>query len=315
MLKHISMKENYIKVRLQVVKLFVAAILTFTLFPCYAQLNPSMSIYYQNRYLYNPATAGMSDVLNINTNYRKQWIEIPGAPVSAMFTLDKQVADRVGLGLNVNDDQAGLIRQTRIMGTYAYHLPIGESRQLHFGLSLGVDNSRLNTKNAVADMTDEQLAAYNVLKPYVDGDFGAAYTDDRFYVGAAIPNLKSTFFKSSDYRFDADRMLFVALASYKVPLLYDNNDFVLEPIGGFRAVKGYDNIVDFGANFFMNKYGLYLQSIYHTSKSIGAGAGLDLENYAISFSYNIETGGMRNYTMGAFELGLKLKLFGKSYNN
>jgi len=311
MLKYISMKENYSKVRLQVVKLFLSAILTSMLFPCYAQLNPSQSIYYQNRYLYNPATAGMNDVLNINTNYRKQWVEIPGAPVAAMFTADKQVADRVGLGLNINDDQAGLIRQTRIMGTYAYHLPIGETEQFHFGLSLGVDNSRLNTKNAIADLTDEQIAAYNVLKPYVDGDFGVAYTDNRLYIGAAVPNLKSAFFKSADYRFDADRMLFITMASYKIPVVSDNDDFVLEPIGGFRMVKGYDNIVDFGANFFMNKYGLYMQSIYHTSQSIGVGAGLDLDDYALSFSYNIETGRMHNYTNGAFELGLKLKLFGK----
>lgn len=278
-----------------------------------AQLNPFNSMYFQNQYLYNPAMAGMDQTLNINLAYRQQWNSFPGAPKTSALTLDFQPADRVGLGLNVNDDQTGLIRQTRVMGTYAYHVPLSDHNQhLSFGLSLGIDDSRVNYNNVNGDVTDIEIQQYNQLKPYVDGDFGIAYTSNSLNVGAAVPNLKSAFFKSSDERFDADRLLFITTASYKIPIQGDGAAFVLEPLAAWRVVKGYNDIVDAGFNFTMPDYaGLFLQGIYHSSRSMGVGFGMDQQTYALSFNYNIETGALSNYTQGAFELGIKLRLFGK----
>ncbi|WP_214070977.1 PorP/SprF family type IX secretion system membrane protein [Mucilaginibacter sp. dw_454] len=277
-----------------------------------AQLNPFQSFYFQNPYLYNPAAAGMSPELNIDMGYRQQWSGFPGTPKTGVFTADFQPTERVGLGVNVNDDQAGLMRQTRAMITYAYHLPLGEnSQQLHFGLSVGVNDGRINYAAVNGDVTDSQIAQYNQLKAYVDGDFGLAYTNNKLYIGAAIPNLKSAFFKTSDTRFDADRLLFVAVSSYKIPLQGDNSSFMLEPLAGYRIVKDYNGIFDAGFNFSVNNYGLYLQSIYHTSKSLGIGFGLDQGSYAINLAYNLETGGLSQYTEGEFELGLKVRLFKK----
>jgi type IX secretion system PorP/SprF family membrane protein len=277
-----------------------------------AQLNPFQSMYFQNKYLYNPAVAGLDRNLNINIGYRQQWNSFPGAPKTGTFTADFQPAEKVGLGINVNDDQSGLIRSTRVMGTYAYHLPLsGQGDHLSFGVSLGVNDARVDYSKINGDVTDVEVAQYNQLKAYVDGDFGMAYTSDRLYIGGALPNLKSAFFKSSDSRFDADRLLFIAIASYKFPLQGDDKGFTLEPLGGYRIVKGYKDIVDAGFNFTLNDYGLYLQSVYHTNKAVAVGVGLDQSTFALNFSYNLETGELSDYTNGAFELGLKIKLFGK----
>lgn len=278
-----------------------------------AQLNPFNSMYFQNQYLYNPAMAGIEKGMNINLGYRKQWNNFPGAPKTGILTVDFQPTEKVGLGLNVNDDQTGLIRQTRIMGTYAYHLPLSDhNQQLSFGLSLGIDDSRVNYNNINGDLTDIEIQQYNQLKPYVDGDFGIAYTSNSLNMGAAVPNLKSVFFKSSDDRFGADRLLFITTASYKIPIQEDGAAFVLEPLAALRVVKGYDDIVDAGFNFKMPDYaGLSLQGIYHSNRSLGLGFGLDQQTYALNFNYNLETGVLSNYNQGAFELGLKLRLFGK----
>jgi type IX secretion system PorP/SprF family membrane protein len=278
-----------------------------------AQLNPFQSMYFQNKYLYNPAVAGLDQNLNINIGYRQQWSSFPGAPKTGTFTADFQPTEKVGLGLNVNDDQSGLIRTTRVMGTYAYHLPLSSAGDhLSFGLSLGVNDSRVDYSRINGDVTDMEVAQYNQLKAYVDGDFGMAYTSDRLYIGGSLPNLKAAFFKSSDSRFDADRLLFIAIASYKFPLQGDGKGFTLEPLGGYRIVKGYKDIVDAGFNFTLNDYGLYLQSIYHTNKAVAVGVGLDQRTFALNFAYNLETGELSNYTNGAFELGIKIKLFGKN---
>jgi len=278
-----------------------------------AQLNPFQTMYFQNKYIYNPAMAGLNKGLNLNLNYRQQWSNFPGTPKTSSFTADFQPADKVGLGLSVNDDQSGLIRSTRVMGTYAYHLPLSANNEhLSFGLSLGVNDSRVDYNKINGDVTDVQVAQYNMLKPYVDGDFGIAYTSESLTIDGALPNLKSAFFKTSDSRFDADKLVFIGIASYKFPLKGDERGFILEPLAAYRIVKGYDDIVDVGFNFTLKDYGLYLQGIYHTSRTMGVGFGFDQETYALNFSYNLETGQLSNYTNGAFELGLKLRLFGKN---
>jgi type IX secretion system PorP/SprF family membrane protein len=276
-----------------------------------AQLNPFQAMYFQNKYIYNPAMAGMDKALDINVGYRKQWSNFPGTPRTKYLTADFQPTDKVGLGLNVTDDQMGLIQSTRAMGSYAYHLQLeGDNQHLSFGLSLGLNDSRIDYSSINGDISDVQLDRYNQLKPYLDGDFGAAYTSNNLYIGAALPNLKTTFSQSSDQRYDADRVLFVGIASYKLPV-GDGGAFKLEPLAGLRIVKGYTDIVDAGFNFNMERYGLYFQSIYHSSNSLGLGFGLDQKTYTFSFSYNLETGQLTTYTNGTLEIGLKLRLFGK----
>lgn len=305
------MKDNYLYITKTIRLLIITITLAMASLSARAQLNPFQGIFFKNQYLYNPALAGMDNVLNISLGYRQQWNTFPGAPKTSSFTMDYQPTDRTGVGLNVADDQAGLIRQTRVMGTYAYHLPLSDNNEkLNFGLSLGVDDSRLNYNNLVGDLSDLEIAQYNQLKPYVDGDFGMAYTSNNFYLSTAVPNLKAFFFGASDSRFDADRMQFMSLASYKIALKEDRA-FVLEPLLAFRMIKGYDDIFDIGANLAMNNYGLNLQTIYHTSKNMSFGVGLDQPTYGVNLFYNIETGAINKYSRGTFELGLRLKVFKK----
>jgi type IX secretion system PorP/SprF family membrane protein len=277
-----------------------------------AQLNPFQSMYFQNKYLYNPAMAGVERGLDINIDYMQQWNTFPGMPKTGSFTADFQPAEKVGLGISVYNEEAGLIRTTRIIGTYAYHLPLSDQNEhLNFGVSMGINDSRVNYDNINGDATDPEIAQYNHTSPYADGDFGIAYTSNNLYIGGAVPNLRSDFFKTSDIRFDADRLLFIAVASYKIPIKNDVGSYSLEPMAAYRVVQGYKDIVDAGFNFTMNDYGLYLQGIYHSNQTMGLGVGFDQQTYAFSFSYNLETGQLSNYAVGTFELGLKIKLPGK----
>lgn len=102
-------------------------------------------MYFQNRYLYNAAIAGYNGGLNVNFDYMQQWSEFPGTPKTTSLSADFAATDRVGLGINFSDDQAGLLRTTNVVGSYAYHLPLSSTGTLHFGLSLGANDSMVNT--------------------------------------------------------------------------------------------------------------------------------------------------------------------------
>jgi type IX secretion system PorP/SprF family membrane protein len=291
--------------------MLLSCILLATALTSKAQLVPFQAMYFQNRYLANPAMAGMDKGLNLELDYRRQWSEFPGMPRTGSFTAEYAASDKVGMGFWINDDQAGLIRSTQFEGSYAYHLPLsGQGDHLSFGVSFGVNDSRVNNSLVNGDLSDQSILKYNQLKPYFDADLGVAYTSNDLYVGVSLPNMRSTLFKTSDKMYDADLPLFTTMVSYKIPLQSDDRNFMLEPLAAYRVVKGYNDIIDGGFNFIMSNYGLYLQAIYHSSKTIGAGFGLDMHDYAINFSYNMETGAISNFTNGAFEIGLRVKLPG-----
>lgn len=281
-----------------------------------AQLDPFQSMYYQNRYLLNPALAGAVSGLTINTNYQQQWSAFPGTPKTEQLTGDYAATEKVGVGLNINDDLSGIIRTTKIFGSYAYHLQLNNenSQRLNFGLSLGVNNSRVDLNRVSGDISDEEIAVYNQLKPYIDGDLGVAYTDNKLLLSGTVPNLGSTVFKASDSRFDADQLLFIGAVAYKIDLHADYNNMTLEPMVAYRMVRGYDDIIDAGFNLAINNYGINFKAMYHTSQNMTLGTGLDLKSFMLMFDYNIETGSLSKFTNGAFEFGLKMRLFDKPKN-
>jgi type IX secretion system PorP/SprF family membrane protein len=286
---------------------FITTLFTIAALQSQAQLDPFQSMFYQNRYLLNPALAGINKGLNINVDYQQQWSAFPGTPKTDLLTGDYAATDKVGIGVNISDDQSGIIRTTKILGSYAYHLRLDNANEQHlsFGLSLGINNSRVDLNKVSGDLSDEQISIYNQLKPYIDGDLGVAYTDKHWLFSGTVPNLGATVLNGSDDRFTADQLLFVGEAAYKIDLRSDYNNITLEPMGAYRIVKGYKDIIDAGVNLAINNYGLNVQAIYHTNQNMSLGVGLDLKTLMLMFNYNIETGPLSNFTNGSFELGMR----------
>jgi type IX secretion system PorP/SprF family membrane protein len=275
-----------------------------------AQLTGFHSAYFQNEYLTNPAMAGLDKGLNLNLGYQKQWATVPGGPKLQNLTADYNSGNRVGLGINVNADQAGLINRTRAMLTYAYHLPVGQNEnKLNFGISVGINDTYIDYNRIVGDAGDVEAAAYNDRKTYVDGDFGIAYTDKRLTLQGTLPNLKSIFFPVEGESLNVDRSTFFTAISYKMPFDNDYNNFIVEPKFALRGVKGFDNIFDAGLNLAMTNYHFNLSGIYHTNQTITMGLGIDLQTTQLLFAYTNNTGPLRSYANNTFELGFKIKLF------
>jgi type IX secretion system PorP/SprF family membrane protein len=275
-----------------------------------AQLNPLSSIYYQNQYLSNPAMAGMEDHFKLNLALRKQYSGMPGAPVTQSFSADGGLGERVGLGLHLHNDKAGLLQYTRVMGTYAYHLPLSnESEKLSFGVSLGFMNERLNEADVNGDAGDDRIGQFNKRETFIDGDFGMAYTSEKLTIQGALPNLKS-FFSADDVN-SVDYSLFFTAVSYKFHIHQpSNNDLIVEPKVALRGVKGYKNSYDVGANVTITEHGLSLMGLWHSSQSATFGMGLNLnKTFNLMGVYTTETGRLSRYTNGDLEIALRVNLF------
>jgi len=271
-----------------------------------AQLAPLGAQYFNNQYLGNPAFAGAEQGVKINAGYRQQWSKIPGSPELQNLTADYG-SEKVGLGLTIVNNKAGLQRELRAVGTYAYHLPLNEVDHLHFGISFGFMNQRLQQEDIYGDPGDILVNQYNARKTYVDGDFGAAYTSRGLNIQAALPNLKSVFKK--DNIKVADVATFYTAASYKFSLSEDLDGVGLEPKVAYRGVKGFDNIWDAGGQVTFSDEQIMLTGLYHSTESATFGIGMDYKRkYLISGMYTTQTSPLTGYSNGMFELNVRLHL-------
>ena len=272
----------------------------------YAQLDPLSAQYFNNRYLINPAFAGLQNETNLNLAYRSQWNNVPGAPVAQNLTLDHGFK-KVGLGINFVNDKSGLTKQTRAVASFAYHLPVGANEnKLNFGISVGMMSERLSSADIVGSVNDPNANRYNERENYLDGDFGIAYTDTRFTLHAAFPNLRKVL-NSNDERF-ADIPRFFTSASYKFLFGAGIDAVVLEPQVAFRGIKGLDNIWDAGAQLALIDRQVLLSGMYHSTKNATFGVGMDFKKkYLVSGLYTSNTAAMSGYTTGNFELNLRIK--------
>jgi type IX secretion system PorP/SprF family membrane protein len=277
-----------------------------------AQLAPLGATYFQNQYLNNPAYAGLEDGLRLDLGFRQQWSSIPGAPKMQVVTADYSLTEKAGIGINFYNDEAGLFKRTRLMGSYAYHLPLNANgSKLNFGVSLGyldelVDYSRLD-----GDANDLTVNNFNQRQQYIDGDFGVAYTSSTLNIQATAPNLRNTFGADKNAQQEVDEARYFFAASYKL-LLPKSWDAAIEPKICYRAIKGYKDILDVGANLTLANNKVSITGFYHSSESATVGLGAKMtKNLEIMGLYTSNTAELNGQANGNFEVNLKISLFNK----
>lgn len=267
-----------------------------------AQITTLGSLFYQNQYLGNPAMAGVDQGFKAGLGFNKQWSEVPGAP-SAQFLTVANGSNKVGYGLNLYNDKAGLLKRTRVMATYAYHLPLNDKNdQLHFGLSLGALSERVAIEEANGNPSDEVAQRFNDRGAVFDGDFGAAYTSGGLNLQLALPNLKN-FLKKERYN-TVNWNTFFTAASYKFDANLGGGEVGIEPKVVYRGVRGYDDVIDAGVNFTFLSNKLNATAVYHSTESVSLGMGLNIKQLNVLAMYTSGTAALRGYGAGTFDLGL-----------
>ncbi|WP_169472199.1 PorP/SprF family type IX secretion system membrane protein [Pedobacter hiemivivus] len=270
-----------------------------------AQLKPLAATFYQNQYLINPAMAGLEGGLALDLSYRKQLNSVPGALTEQALT-GTYGFDKAAIGLNVYNEKAGLLRRTRVLGSYAYHLKLNEKYKLHFGLSVGVLNEKADESLIKGDATDVNVGRFNERGAVVDGDFGVAYTGHGITAQGAILNLNN--FMNKDKGNQVNYATFFTALSYKFNMGKEYGDIGLEPKVGYRGIKEADGVVDTGMNvtFAQDRFNVF--GLYHSSENATFGFGIKYKTLSLSGIYSSVPNAFSGYTNGDFELGLGIRL-------
>lgn len=274
-----------------------------------AQQNPMYSQYMFNTMAINPAYAGSRNVVSATALHRNQWSGMEGAPKTTTLTIDAPFRDkRVGLGLQLINDQLGISKTTGAVLSYAYRIRMNKG-----SLAFGVQGSGVQYR---ADYTGVDLGnggAYdpafseNVNKMLFNFGTGVYYNSDKFYIGLSAQDLLNT--RITDYQAPDDgtggsfknlHLFFAAGYVFAV-----DETFKLKPSVLVKGVKGAPVEADLNAMLWINDV-IAVGAQYRTSADV---AGI-LEFQAtpqirIGYSYDYSVTRLRNFNSGSHEIMLR----------
>lgn len=278
-----------------------------------AQQIPLSSLYTVNRFQINSAYAGFNECLEGFLSHRSQWAGIQGAPKTNYLSLHSGIAKNMGLGLNLVMDKTDIISKLRGSLSYSYRIKLGEQHNLRFGLSAGIYQLGTSTSSAIVDdRTDEIIQSGNQSSTAFSNDFSLYYTYKKLQVGVSIPQIIEINAKydlnNAEGGFGLKRHL-VGYAEYDISL---GNNLSLQPSLLYKTVNGIQGQLDVNAQVNYKQL-FFIGAGYRTEAGLLARLGLNLKDkFTVAYAYDFAGGNINNYSGGAHEIVLGLKLCKKS---
>jgi type IX secretion system PorP/SprF family membrane protein len=294
-----------------------------------AQQTPVYSQYMLNKFLTNPAIAGSEGYSAINITAREQWLGFKDAPrthsISYQTRVDRrsflnkiQIVRRktrrpasisnVGLGVYLYNDNRGLLNQTGLQLTYAYHIELDEI-QLSFGLTTSFTQFKVSVdKLKLAEEGDELLYnnKLNSLNP--DVNFGVYVTSPDYYAGVSVSDIMQ-----SSVKFNANGLeKYRKLRNYNLSGGYRfkiNRDYSIEPGANFKSTEQFNNQLDITVRgYYQNTYWGGLG--FRTGGAVYAMAGIKYANFYFGYSYDHTLNALQSNSLGSHEFMVTYK-FGR----
>ncbi|MBX2956961.1 MAG: type IX secretion system membrane protein PorP/SprF [Cyclobacteriaceae bacterium] len=163
-------------------------ILLFLCAAAHAQQDPLYAQYLNNPFLINPAYAGSINMLTASVQYRTQWAQFAGNPVTVAATAHMPMIEKkMGLGFQLIEDRIGESRNTEFNAAYSYKLNLKNS-VLSFGLQAGLIQFSNNPDDLnIFDPDDPNFFPYSEIK--FNTGVGLLITSDKYLMSISVPRL------------------------------------------------------------------------------------------------------------------------------
>lgn len=310
------MNYNYLK------KLISALCLSIIAFAGFAQQLPLNDLYYNNRYLFNPANAGDQGYLVGFLNHRRQWVGLEGAPVTNNLSVHTPIGkgNNIGIGGTISSDRTDLYQ--RIAGSFTYshrfHFSKKIVHSIAFGASLGFVDNRINLGNAVVDDNSDPLLQNGTVinGTTLNVDFGLRYNLKGLELGFAIPQLFETQISyaasSQDPRKFTLRRAMVGYLGYKFKI---KDKWFIQPSVLLRNSSKVTQ-VDGSLNLSYKDI-IWLGATYRTSGGIIPSLGFKIaDQFTVAYAYEFAgSSGIASRGNGTHEIMAGFRLSGNKNKN
>ena len=275
-----------------------------------AQQEPMYSQYMFNMTQINPAYAGNRAVNNVTALYRKQWVNIDGAPTTASLSWDARAQEsNIGYGIQIYNDKLGVESTTGFQAFYSYRIPFKNS-SLALGISAGILNYKAGLTN-VQTVTSDPLFSENVNNLLPTVGLGVLYASDRWYAGLSIPALLSTKVNPQNYQITKSASDHYFLTG---GYIFDVSEAVkLKPSVPLPAVKGSPLEYDFNLHpLIQHTVGFGVS--YRTGDALIGMFELQLTpEFGFGYAYDYTISHLKTFNKGTHELMLRYE-FGNKRN-
>ena len=265
-------------------KIYFAALLALVgLSEAFAQQDPHYTQYMYNMNVINPAYAGSKEHLSFGLLYRKQWVDISGAPSTGTFSGHSPVGKNVGLGLSAVTDKIGPVNETNVYADFSYTLKLGGEHRIALGLKGGATFHKVglfdDIGNGYVPAPDDPAFSQNLSKTYFNVGTGIFYYTQKYYVAFSVPNmLKSKHLDFDGINYGSEVSHYFLTRGYVFEI---GDNFKLKPSFMVKSAFGVDPSIDGSLNaLFFDKF--EIGATYRVDDSFGG-----MVNYAITPSIRI----------------------------
>lgn len=200
-----------------------------------AQNDGNVSMYMYVPSLYNPSMVGCDSALHVSAFNRMQWVGVEGAPQTFFASADmpfKIKGKRMGVGVNVTNDKAGLFATTLLGAQFSYSLKVLGGR-LALGVHAGMVNQAFKGGEIYIpdgdawEPSDDALPRSDVSGMSGDFGFGAYYERGKFYGGISAQHLNEATIDLEEYSYSQQKRTFYFLVGGNIPV--KRTLFIIQP--------------------------------------------------------------------------------------
>lgn len=288
-------------------KIFSLSILSLLVSVSLAQQISLGNQYVVNKYWLSPAYAGAGEGFEAFGTFRSEWMNIAGAPETKIITANGAICKNMGLGGSVSTLQAGIFTNISANASYAYHLKMGSTQSLSFGLGLGLVESHVDLSNSSVQ-ADPVAVNSDVSALAMDASFGVLYRFKSLHAGFSIPRMLNTKIK------DEDKNKVYSLGPHYVTHVgYGhsfNSDWAIDPMAVISIAENAPVHYQVAVPI-IYKQKIWLSPAYKkTSMAIGVG-GIPYSNLIVNYSYEFASKGIMGESGGTHEITVGWRMAAK----
>lgn len=292
-----------------------------------AQQTPVVSQYMMNKFLVNPALAGVKGYTNISFTASQQYSMLENAPRTFILSGETRLLEdswirrkqkvekkaknasrnkNVGIGAYFFNDRNGIINRTGMQFTYAYHINFDNQYQLSFGLSVSGYQFKLDDQGALIYSIDDPLLNNSRKTFFVpDANAGIYVSGKGLYAGLSASQLFGSYIKLGENKFENYKTLrhFYLIGGYKWLV---SHAVILEP--SFLARATIDAFLMDATLRLFYQTDYWIGVSYRTNQTLAFMAGFMVNDIFLGYAYDATMGALQNYSGGSHELMVGVRL-------
>lgn len=276
-----------------------------------SQEKPFFREHFLNRYLLNPAVAGIGDCTMAHLTDHHQWLDVQNAPMSQTLSLHGSTPGnnqtKHGFGGILYNDMNGAHRKTGGQFTYAYHVMLNERQEsyLSFGVSAALYQYALDETSFQPYNNGDPLLSGSMQKTIMpNANAGVYYNSKTLFGGISAANLlPQGVVMQEEYLQPELKPVYAVIGGYRFGS--DQTGMALEPSAAFILKENFEKNININARVLFPfmwlglAYNHNLDSQIETHASVTPILGININNFFIAYAHEIGLGEMQSVHYGS----------------